>query len=235
MRLWLVVRRIVPALALVAFPLVLALSEFNVPPGDTMSGKGLLGVAGANEAALRTASLLWTLGVLVAAPALLAAMRMTRPRAPILADIGGGLMLVGYLVSVGLNGVTEVGIGAAATGGQSSGAVAAALEWALQTSVTITIIFLVLAAGSVIGTALLGLAMGRSHTVPWWAAATVIAWPAFHIGGLVLGNNRFEVVGFALQVIGFGFLGLRMLRSASEPDTRRTAPTHLEAQVLAPR
>jgi hypothetical protein len=85
--------------------------------------------------------------------------------------------------------------------------------------------FLLFVLGNLVGTFLLGLALLRSHAVPAWAAAAVMAWPPLHITGLIVGSEWFEVTGAALQGIGFAVVGMHLLGAAGSTPPTVTAPT----------
>jgi hypothetical protein len=62
--------------------------------------------------------------------------------------------------------------------------------------------FLLFAAGSLIGTFLLGLGLWRGGGVPRWAAASVMAWSVLEVPQF-LGLRDAEIVGSVLLAIGF--------------------------------
>lgn len=75
-----------------------------------------------------------------------------------------------------------------------------------------TWVFLLFILGNLVGTALLGLALWRSRSIPRWAAAAIVIWPPTHVVGLATGVEWFEVAGAAVQGLGFAAVGVRLLR-----------------------
>lgn len=69
--------------------------------------------------------------------------------------------------------------------------------------------------GHVLGTVLLGIAAIRTRVIPLWAGIALAACQPLHFTALVvLGNRPLDVVAWGLNVAAFGFLGVRLYRSA---------------------
>ena len=96
--------------------------------------------------------------------------------------------------------------------GAPSGEFAAVIDASQRSDPTFAWIFPIFILGNMVGTLLLGLALVRSRAVPTWAAAGLLIWPVLHVLGLfVLGNEWPEVLGAALQMVGFGAVSVRLL------------------------
>lgn len=67
-------------------------------------------------------------------------------------------------------------------------------------------------AGHVLGTILLGIAMGRSRIVGWAPAALVIAAQPLHIVSVIVSNHPLDLVAWGCNAVGFAAVSVVMLR-----------------------
>jgi hypothetical protein len=175
--------------------------------GDDLSGDHALELYGANVGLVRLALNVVMLGCLLIIPAVVGAMRLMRDRAPRLSLIGGSMMVAGYVCYLALNMTSFITLAMAQHGGPMAD-FAAVLDANDPSSVWV---FLVFVLGNIVGTFIFALGLLRSHVVPAWAAYGVMAWPIFHVIGLIAGTEWFEVTGAALQVIGMTVVGRKVL------------------------
>jgi hypothetical protein len=221
------VRRIGLALALFVAPWGLFLANLGYAwatrdGGTDETGEQALALIAAHPQLAAAATLAAMIGSLLMVPAALGAVRLIGARAARLALVGGVLVAAGYICyfSMVTTGFTEL---AMVERGGPVGDYAAVLD-ASQGSAWTAWVFLLFVLGNLVGTFLLGLALLRSHVVPAWAAAAVMAWPPLHITGLIVGSEWFEVTGAALQGIGFAVVGMHLLRTAASTPPTVTAP-----------
>jgi hypothetical protein len=192
---------------------------------NDLTNADALKLAAAYPQLLRVGLVAGMISCLLVVPAIVGAMRLIGDRARRLAFVGGGLAAAGYICYFGVL-ISNYTILAMAERGGPVADYVAVLD-ASQADASSTWVFLLFVLGNLVGTFLLGLALLRSRTVPWWAAAAIMAWPPLHVVGLVVGNELFEITGAILQGIGFAVVGVRLLRAGrSTVDVREpVAPT----------
>jgi hypothetical protein len=194
--------------------------------GEDLTAAGDLALAQAHRTIGPLASLAAIIGSLLLVPAVLGAMRLVRLGAARLGLIGGVLTAGGYICYLGMLMQGMVSDAMARAGGSTAEQVR--LLNAIQDQPLTIWVFLFFVVGNLIGTFLLGLALLRARTVPFWAAYGVIAWPVLHIVGMAAGTEWFEVAGAILQAIGFAGVGLSLLRAPLlEADPQAAVPYEL--------
>ena len=73
-------------------------------------------------------------------------------------------------------------------------------------------VFVLFAVGNLIGTLVFAIGLLRSRAVPRWAALGIAMWPPMHVVGLVFfGNEVAQVIGAALQALGFAGCAMVLL------------------------
>lgn len=199
------VRRIAGAAALVVAPLGPLLANTGYAwatrhGGSDATGAEALALATGNTTLLRVVLVAALVGCLLLVPAVIAGMRLTRPRAPWLSLTGGSLMIGGYVCYFGVV-MTNFDVLAMVEVGGPDGTFARVLDASSADPATLWV-FLLFVVGNLLGTALFGVALLRSRAVPVLAAIGVLAWPVLHVTGLVAGSEWFEVTGAALQAAG---------------------------------
>jgi hypothetical protein len=180
--------------------------------GSDETGAEALALTTGNVGLFRAAFVAAMLGCLLLVPAVLAAMRLVRARAPRLGLAGGSLMIAGYVCYFGIIAGSYATIAMVRIGGPVD--VFARVIDAAQDDPTFIWVFLVFVLGNIVGTALFGLALLRSRTVPRWAAIGVLAWPPLHIVGLAAGSEWFEVAGATLMAVGLAATGVTVARGS---------------------
>ncbi|WP_426563320.1 hypothetical protein ACPPVT_19830 [Angustibacter sp. McL0619] len=225
-------RRVGQALALFVAPwcfVVANLGDALTSPNglDDTTSRGALEISATHPLADKWLTFAAMLGCLLLIPAVLGAMSLVRVGAARLGLIGGVLMIAGYVCYFGMLFQGFATIALAEHGGVTADHVAV-LDLTINQPFFIAVA-LTFVLGNIVGTFLLGLALVRSRAVPRWAGLAVIAWPVLHI----LGGSWGEVLGAALQAVGFAVVGHRLLRAdaAGSGTSSATAP---EASVAPP-
>jgi hypothetical protein len=178
--------------------------------GSDSTGADALALAAAHPSAFRYGTLVALIASLLMVAAALGTVRLIGDRAARLGFVGGTLVAAGYICYLAVNLSTFTVLAMAERGGPLAD-YAAVLD-ASQSEPAGTWVFLLFVVGNLIGTFLLGLALLRSRVVPVWAAAGILAWPPLHVLGLAIGTEWPEVAGALVQAIGFGVVGVRLLR-----------------------
>jgi hypothetical protein len=157
---------------------------------------------------MMTASNVFALvGVLLAVPGVLAALRVLRPTKPRLGLIAAVLMVAGYICYFG----TVTTIAETIALAQGHVAAGAALD-AVQANPVVVVFWDLFVVGNLLGTLLLGLAVILSRELPWYAGALILGWPVGHIINITGGGEWFAVAGGALEVIGLVVVATHALR-----------------------
>lgn len=215
-------RRTLAGLCLILAPLVLALAQL-VHPGQGEAGfvQMMVDYPGRVEAA----SLLVILSSVLFVPALVGLLRLMRDRGSVLGHVGVGLALIGVighavwagfeivLVWMANSKIDQAQLSAVVDGGPSG--------------IGFTLILLMFMAGFFLGLIFLAAGLWRSRAVPWWAAVLIAVGPLSEF--LPIDNEAVFMTGLALFVIGFGVIGMTLMRT---PDTERS-PFGVEAGVGA--
>jgi hypothetical protein len=168
--------------------------------GNDSTGVGSLAVAAAHPGLYRLAMVLAMLGSLLMVPAVIGVMRLIGYRAARLGLIGGVVTAAAYICYFAMNSGDRFQLAMIARG--DTGAEFGHVLDTSQNGASVLWYFLLFAVGSLVGTFMLGLALRRSRVVPWWAAASVMAWSVLKAPEF-LGLRVAEIVGSVLLAIGF--------------------------------
>ncbi|MFG1661413.1 hypothetical protein ACGFIY_33520 [Micromonospora chersina] len=158
---------------------------------------------------LHLAVLFGMIGALLMIPASLAVARVVGPAAAKLGFVAGTMTAAGYACYLAILTPDLRTIAAARLGGRVQNY--AGVIDAAQADGSAAWVFLLFAAGNIIGTFLLGLALWRSNSVSRWVASAVMVWPPMHIIGLAVSAEVFEVAGATVQGVAFAAIGVRLL------------------------
>lgn len=190
--------------------------------GSDLTAEDALALASAHPSSFRFATVAALLGSVLMVPAALGAMRVIGDRLTRLALVGGVLLAAGYICYFGAVLENTTTLAMADRGGPIDD-YTAVLDSSISHPSTVWV-YIVFIVGNLIGTPIIGAALLRSRVVPAWGAIGVIAWAPFHVVGLILGSEWFEVVGALLQAIGFATVAAALLgRWGQIPHTHRTA------------
>ncbi|WP_062462688.1 hypothetical protein [Demequina soli] len=179
--------------------------------GDGGTGAQTLEFYAAHIDALVAATVLAIVGVLLAIPGILAAMRVTRPSKPRLSLWAGALMIAGYACYLGIV-FTDFPEAALAQAGVDAGA---ALDNTPGGGFA-AVFFLIFVVGNLVGTLLMGLAVLLGRGLPRFAGVLILGWPVGHVTNLILGNEWFAVAGGALEVIGLFVIARTVMLLSNE-------------------
>jgi hypothetical protein len=190
--------------------------------GSDLTGRDALALAMAHPTSYRFATVATLLGSALMVPAALGAMRAIGSRLTRPALVGGVVLAAGYICYFGAVLSNTTTLAMAARGGPTDDYVAV-LDTSISHPSTVGV-YVVFILGNLIGTLVIGIALLRSRVVPVWGAVGVIAWAPFHVIGLVIGSEWFEVVGALLQAVGFATVGAALLgrwgRDTTPPGAR---------------
>lgn len=217
-------RRTTAGLALILAPLALALAQ-PINPGEGEDGwvQTWAEIPGRIEAA----SLLVILSSVLFVPALVGLLRLMRDRGSVLGHIGVGLVVIGVIGHAVWAGFDIVLVWMANS--EIDRAQLSAVVDAGPAGIGFTVILLMFVAGFFLGLIFLAAGLWRSGNVPRWAAAFIAVGPLSDF--LPIDNEAvYDVVfmtGLALFVIGFGVIGLKLMRG---PDAD-PSPSAEEAGV----
>lgn len=135
-------------------------------------------------------------------------------RSPWLATIGGFLALTGLFAFIVFAGQEELSYLMAQMGG---GAQLVALWDRFNTDPLITAYLYIFIMGHLIGPMLLGIALGRTHMIPAWAAwAIILRSPIQVVGFLTHTGLSIEIVTYGLLLIGSIPVALALLKFSDE-------------------
>ncbi len=200
-------RRTLAGVCLILAPLVLALALL-VHPGQGEAG--FVQTMADSPGRVEAASLLVILSSVLFVPALVGILRLMGGRGTVLGLVGVGLALIGVighavwagfdivLVWMANSEIDRAQLSAAVDGGPPSG-------------IGFTLILLMFMAGFFLGLIFLAVGLWRSGAVPRWAAALIAVGPLFEF--LPVDNEAVFMTGVALFVVGFGVIGLNLMRT----------------------
>lgn len=201
-------RKTVAGMCMVVGPL-LALAAFIVSPAIKSGAAAQVAEVALHRDRFLLSALLSLAAVLFTTGAALGLMHMLRERSTTLGNIGGGLAMIGLLATMAQIG-TQLALWPMVLDGVQVADVSA---WRAVTDETATVVTLfIIPWAAVIGFALLGMGLYRAHAVHWWMAALV---PLGALGITLAGpmaSLTVGIVGAALFVVGFGSIGLIVLR-----------------------
>ena len=211
-------RKTVAGACMVLAPLLFLVAFVVSPKLETEAGPQL-SVAAEHADRFYIANLVAMIGLILVVPAVLGLMHMLRERRPLHSAVGGGLTLIGVLLTLVGCGVSFVIWEMARNGADSAGNVAV-LDGVLNDAAVMIPVFIVGFVGA-LGVVLLGIGLYQSHVVDWWmalffAVGVVCINVAFPAGVLAL-----AIVGAALMLVGLGSMGLMVLRE-SDADWEHT-------------
>jgi len=187
--------------------------------GNDSTGAESLALAAAHRGLYRSAMVFTMLGCLLMVPAVIGVMRLIGYRAARLGLIGGVLTAASYICYFAMDSGDRFTLAMVARGdtGAEFGRI---LDTSLN-GASVVWYYLIFAAGSLIGTFLLGLALWRGGVVPRWAAACVMGWSVLEIPQF-LGLRDAEIVGSVLLAAGFAVVAHAVSRlplaAAAQPQ-----------------
>ncbi len=223
-------RRTVVGLCLIAAPLFLLLASLNEPnPGG--GATDLVQAMAEHPGQTQAHSLAFIISSIFFVPTLIGLLCLMRDRGVVLGHIGVGLALIGAVSRAVWLGFQIVLLGFIQSGIDPDQL--SALVEGGPPNVGFVIVMLMSAGGTFLGTIILAIGLWRSQVAPLWVAACIIAaivWisapPLFMIVPQV-------DVGGLLLLVGFGWIGLKVLRMSDADWERGTLPSSKEVGVGA--
>ena len=214
--------RTLAGLGLFLAPLALALAQLVHPD---QGEAGFVQAMAGNPGRVQAASLLVILSAVLFVPALVGLLRLMRDRGTVLGHLGVGLALIGVIGHAVWSGF-EIVLVWMARSEIDRAQLSAAVDGGPPSLIGFTVVLLMFMVGFFLGLIFLAVALWRSGAVPRWAAAFIAVGPLFEF--LPLDNEAVFMSGLALFVIGFGVIGLELIRSDAE-----RSPVAGEAGVAA--
>ncbi len=200
-------RRTMAGVCLILAPLALALALL-VHPGQGEAG--FVQTMAENPGRVEAASLLVILSSVLFVPALVGLLRLMPDRGTVLGHIGVGLALIGVIGHAVWAGSDIVLLWM--TNSQIDRAqLSAVVDGGAPSGIGFTLILLMFMAGFFLGLIFLAVGLWRSGAVPRWAAALIAVGPLFQF--LPIDNKAVFMTGVALFVVGFGVIGLNLMRT----------------------
>lgn len=223
--------RTVAGLCLILAPLVLAIAQpINPGEGDAGWVQAMADMPGRIQAA----SLLVILSSLLFVPALIGLLRLVRQRGSVLGHVGVGLMLIGVIGHAVWAGF-EIVLVWMATSEIDRAQLSAVVNDGAPSSIGFTVVLLMFLAGFFLGAIVLAAGLWRSGAVPRWAAACIAAFPLSEF--IPIGNESIQesvfMIGLTLMVIGFGAIGLKLLKGQELEHAPSAGEAGVGAQLQA--
>lgn len=202
-------RRIGVGFALIAAPLMLLVGDLISPAWSDETADYVADVA-ANTSAQSASGVIYTLGFALMVVGAIGVANCIRGRGVTLANIAVALAVVGLGMFPALTVTSIIDTVAIDSVGQEG---LVALIDASEDSTAFVVLLVLILVPSLISLLLLGIAVGRSGLAPWWVAgALILATPLLIAGS----SQALAVAASALQLIGFGYLGIRIIGLPNE-------------------
>ena len=161
-------------------------------------------------------------------PALIGLMAMAQTRSPKLAHIGGSLSLLGALVAVG-DSTTQLVVWQMGAHGADTAQMAALLHRFDNTAGS-SLVFTIGGLATLIGVAILAIALYRSRSAPAWACAGIVAGTVLNIAGFSAGSTGILILSGIVLVGSLGWIGWHVLTGqAREPRAPAFKPATIDA------
>jgi hypothetical protein len=203
-------RRTAAGLALILGPLLFLIADLVSSAWSDDTAEYVREVAD-NPGAQSVSGLLYVMGFTLLVPGVIGIVHLIRGRGVTLAHIGGGLAVIGLGAFPAL-GVTSI-IDAVAVETINESDYVALIDGFEDEAAAIVLLILVLVP-ALLSLILIGVALWRSGLAPLWVMIALIA------SGVLLGaggaSQVINLVADVLMLIGFGFVGARMLQLRDE-------------------
>lgn len=203
-------RRTLAGLSLIAAPLAGLIGGLIFPPLPDDTAGTLAGIS-EHSGRFLIANFLFLAAFALMVPAVLGIMHLLRNRAVVLGHIGGGLFLLGSFLHAAVIGFALVQLPIAASGGDTGQIVALNEETYASTAFLLLLALMLIP--SVLGSLILAVAVWRARVAPVWVAVVIVVGVATDFvvpDGLNLQPDLY----FAFTLLGFGWIGLKVLRTS---------------------
>jgi hypothetical protein len=221
-------RRTSAGLSLIAAPLAGLIGGLIFPPlpRDTA---GTLANISEHSGRFLVANFLFLVAFALMVSAVLGIMHLLRNRVVALGHIGGGLFLLGSFLHAAVIGYALVQLPIAASGGDTGQIVA--LTEGTYASTAFLLLLAMMLIPSVLGSLILAIAVWRARVAPLWVAVVIVVGVATDF--VVPDNLNLQPdLYFAFTLIGFGWIGLKVLRMSDAQWAQASTGT-LDADALA--
>ena len=224
--------RTLAGLSLIVAPLLLLLGNLIDPGGSDKAAERLTEIAD-NEARYVAAGYLLLVGAWAFVPGLIGLWRLLGGARVTLGQVGAGLVLIGVVTTIAFFGFGVYEYEAAQPGLDRAqmARLADNVEEPAGIAIPLLIVFLV---GMVIGSLIVAWSLWRRRAVPPWSPAAIV------VGSILnffADNAVVSAIAFALLLVGFGWVGLRLLSMSDEEWDRLgrradpAAPSSLEGAL----
>ena len=220
-------RRTVAGICLIAGPLLLLVGGAVTPSEGSDGPSAYMKSVAADPGAHEWGTVAFVLGFALLVPGLVGAVHLLRHRAVVLGHVFGSLAILGAVMFTALASTTFYDI-----------AIASSLPLDQATKVNDAVED-VSGAGIVLIPALFGTFVGLIGTaIALWRGGWTPAWvAAAGAGGMILvvigdGNQALGIAGSVALLVGYGYVGLQMLRMGNDAWERATPPAS-EADIVA--
>ena len=221
-------RRTSAGLSLIAAPLAGLIGGLIFPPlpHDTA---GTLANISEHSGRFLVANFLFLVAFALMVPAVLGIMHLLRNHVVALGHIGGGLFLLGSFLHAAVIGYALVQLPIAASGGDKGRIVA--LTEGTYASTAFLLLLAMMLIPSVLGSLILAIAVWRARVAPLWVAVVIVVGVAtdFVVPDSL---NLQPDLYFAFTLVGFGWIGLKVLRMSDAQWAQASTGT-LDADALA--
>jgi hypothetical protein len=174
-------------------------------------------------------SVLGLVSSILLVPALLGVMHMLRERAPGWGYVGGGLMMLGNLLSIGdwMSNFVQWQMAAPSADRAQMTALLKRLDETTGSALPLQIS----GPAFLLGTTVLAIGFYRAHAVPAWTAASLVAGIVLNLAGFVTSSVALLIVSSAVLFVALGWIGRIVL---TRPDAEwEHMPDHTRAQPAA--
>jgi hypothetical protein len=155
-------------------------------------------------------------------PAVIGLTAMLAGRAPRLSLLAGALSLLGVLVAVG-DATTELMYWQMGAPGADR-AQMVALSDRYDNAIGSSLVFTVGGLAVIVGLAILAVALWRERLAPAWASACLPVAAIVNIAGFSLSSNAIVTVSNVVFLVGFGWIGIRLLTAPASSAGRALQP-----------
>jgi hypothetical protein len=223
-------RRTVAGLCLIAAPLAGLIGGLIFPPLPNDTAGTLAGIS-EHSGRFLMANFLFLVAFALMVPAVLGIMHLLRNRAVALGHIGGALVLLGNFFHAAVIGFALVQLPIAESGGDRAQIVA--LTEGTYASTAFLLLLAMLLIPSVLGSLILAVAVWRARVAPLWVAVVIVVGVATDFIVPESLNLQPDLY-FAFTLLGFGWIGLKVLRM-SDAQWKQASTGTLEADAPANR
>jgi hypothetical protein len=203
-------------------PASIAVLRFVMPYNTTDSSRVIVAKVVAHPAAEKVVLWMTFVAVFTLLPGAIAAIRLTRRRAPVLAATTAVLLIGGYLASSVLAVADEDAL-TAATRGIDHATVARIIDL-VNDQPSVNLLTTIFVAGHLLGVILLACALRRSRQIPLIGALILGVSQPLHLTAALTGEHPLDLLAWGMTAIGMTFAARALLRTADDDWDLPPAP-----------